>query len=161
MSENGLSQVQNRDLARDFCCKSVGGVPREQKILKGHLLNVLHDHVYEYTQNSNLECADTLVWSLASSSRRVNLLDGRAGADRWTHEHWSTFRRNTHRPSEDSCRANMAHIRQSRPDSGLGLGVQCTVHKPIQGVASSLGREGMQKYDKGVVSSLLLYDFQA
>ena len=34
-------------------------------------------------------------------------------------------------------RANMAHIRQSRPDSGLGL--QIKVRKTFKGVPSSLG----------------------
>ena len=37
---------------------------------------------------------------------------------------------------QDLCRANVAHIRQSRPDSGLGLKVK--VLKTFQGIPSSL-----------------------
>ena len=37
------------------------------------------------------------------------------------------------------CRTNMAHIRQSRPDYGLGF--QARVLEPFRVVASSLGSE--------------------
>jgi len=44
----------------------------------------------------------------------------------------------THSESPCRCTANMAHVRQSRPDSGLGF--QLKVLKPFEAVPSSLGR---------------------
>jgi hypothetical protein len=43
--------------------------------------------------------------------------------------------------STDRCRANMAHIRQSRPDYGLGF--QAKVRKTFKAVLSSLGSGGV------------------
>ena len=48
---------------------------------------------------------------------------------------------------DDRCRANMAHIRQPRPDSGLG--VQVKVLALFQGVASSLWSGGKGRQPKG------------
>ena len=43
----------------------------------------------------------------------------------------------TVRKGSRGCRAKMTHIRQSKPDSGLGF--QVKVLKPFEGVPSSLG----------------------
>jgi len=55
-------------------------------------------------------------------------------------------------PPRPRCRASMAHIRQSRPDSGLGF--QANVLKPFKGVPSSLG-SGWGLSSSSLIPSLL------
>ena len=54
-----MSGHSNARLAQQVCLRvvSLGGVPREQKMLKGHLPRVIYHQVYEYTKINPSEAA--------------------------------------------------------------------------------------------------------